>query len=246
MSAAERLKEVINYLNVSPNRFATELGYGRSEAIYKVLRGDISEISSALALKVVTRYPEINITWLVSGNENMLLSKNKSVDRQLPYSTNSDRLMLEEKSSKNHSEERIAGNNFFRNFRIPFYDIEVSAGTMNFYQDYPELPHSTIEVPFISDCDLAMPVYGDSMYPKIKNGDVVMLKVIHDPSVIMFGEIYLVVTEDYRTLKYIRKGPDKDTVILVSENDKYDPVVIPRDSIMHLFIYKGKFEKSQI
>lgn len=129
---------------------------------------------------------------------------------------------------------------------IPYYDISISAGTVNFFKDYPELPHSKIQIPFIHGVDLAMPVYGDSMYPKIKNGDVVLLKEVHDKSVIMFGEIYLVITEDYRTLKYVRKGEAKEEVLLVSENDRYDPVSMPLNNILHLFLYKGKFEKSQI
>lgn len=129
---------------------------------------------------------------------------------------------------------------------IPYYDIEVSAGPIAFYKDYPELPHTALEIPFVSDVDLAMPVYGDSMYPRIKSGDIVLLKKIKDPNVIMFGEVYLVITNDYRTIKYIRKHEDEDKVILVSENERFDPVVIRKESILHLFLYKGKFEKSQI
>lgn len=129
---------------------------------------------------------------------------------------------------------------------IPYYDIEVSAGPIAFYKDYPELPHTALEIPFVSDVDLAMPVYGDSMYPRIKSGDIVLLKKIKDPDVIMFGEVYLVITNDYRTIKYIRKHEDEDKVILVSENERFDPVVIRKESILHLFLYKGKFEKSQI
>lgn len=129
---------------------------------------------------------------------------------------------------------------------IPYYDIEVSAGPISFYQDYPELPHTCMELPFVSDVDLAMPVYGDSMYPKIKNGDIVLLKKITDHNVIMYGEVYLVITNDYRTLKYVRKHPEEDKVLLVSENDRFDPVAIKKDAILHMFLYKGKFEKSQI
>lgn len=129
---------------------------------------------------------------------------------------------------------------------IPYYDIEVSAGPIAFYKDYPELPHTALEIPFVSDVDLAMPVYGDSMFPRIKSGDIVLLKKIKDPDVILFGEVYLVITNDYRTIKYIRKHEDEDKVILVSENDRFDPVVIKKESILHLFLYKGKFEKSQI
>jgi SOS-response transcriptional repressor LexA len=83
------------------------------------------------------------------------------------------------------------------------------------------------------------------MYPKIKNGDIVLLKEI-SKDLIMFGEIYLVITNDYRVLKYVRKHTSPDKVILFAENDRFDPVEIGKDDIMKLFLYKGKFEKSQI
>ncbi len=130
-------------------------------------------------------------------------------------------------------------------YSIPYYDIEISAGPITFYQDYKEMPSQKIEIPFIKDVDLAMPVYGDSMYPKIKNGDIVLLKEV-DKALIMFGEIYLVITNDYRVLKYVRKHISREHVTLLSENDRFDPVEITKDEILHIFLYKGKFEKSQI
>jgi phage repressor protein C with HTH and peptisase S24 domain len=167
---------------------------------------------------------------------------NKIKESQLPYYLNHDK-QIEEKSSRSKEvgEEKIAGNN-----RIPFYDISISGGTLNFFNDYNELPSTTLEIPFMSDCDLALPVYGDSMHPVIKNGDIVLLKKIHNKSVLLYGEIYLVVTEDYRTLKYIRRNQDKELISLVSANENFDTVTIKKTAILQLYIYKGKFEKSQI
>ncbi len=138
-----------------------------------------------------------------------------------------------------------AGTKSHPDIAIPYYDIEISAGPITFYQDYKEMPSQKIEIPFIKDVDLAMPVYGDSMYPKIKNGDIVLLKEV-DKALIMFGEIYLVITNDYRVLKYVRKHISREHVTLLSENDRFDPVEITKDEILHIFLYKGKFEKSQI
>jgi len=130
--------------------------------------------------------------------------------------------------------------------KIPFYAIDVSAGDISFYQDFNESPAYYIDLPGFNDCDLAMPVYGDSMYPKIKNGDIVLLKKINDHSIISYGEIYLVITAENRLLKYVRKHSDKSMITLLSENERFDEIEVERDKVKHLFIYKGKIEKSQI
>lgn len=282
MTDAERLKSVIEFVGVSSNVFSQEIGYKRSEAIYKVLRGEYP-INHKLALNIVTRYPNISLKWLLNGDGDMvtsgqdtfrpmkaykyLESKNlvkepeafynkvgitKEEFKQMQDGTLQDPVGVAIKIaaafpetdfifSKGLTKEKKDNSKV-----IPYYDIEVSAGPISFYQDYPELPHTTLEIPFVSDVDLAMPVYGDSMYPRIKNGDIVLLKKINNTDIIMFGEIYLIITADYRTIKYIRKHVDESKIILVSENEKFDPVEIQRDSILHLFLYKGKFEKSQI
>jgi len=63
---------------------------------------------------------------------------------------------------------------------------------------------------------------------------------VFDKSIIMYGEVYLVVTDVLRTIKFIRKAKNGANVILASANDRFDDVEIPRDKILHLFIVKGK------
>lgn len=285
MTDAERLKAVIEFVGLSSNQFAQEIGYKRSEAVYKILRGDYP-INHKLALNVVTRFPNISLKWLLSEEGDMLTSGQDAFRPMKAYKYLEGKKILEKpydliekvgltkeevhqmqdgtlpdpvgtslKIGKAYPEVEFIFTNKkgltdakkdSSSKSIPYYDIEVSAGPISFYQDYPELPNTALEIPFVSDVDLAMPVYGDSMYPRIKSGDIVLLKKIKDPDVILFGEVYLVITNDYRTIKYIRKHEDEDKIILVSENDRFDPVVIKKESILHLFLYKGKFEKSQI
>ncbi|KAF0195268.1 MAG: helix-turn-helix domain-containing protein [Bacteroidetes bacterium] len=227
---AERLKKVIEWSELSANAFAKKIGYESGQTVYNILNYG-RPISMRFALSVVNAFELISINWLLTGEGTMIdvASKNSEVFNGKSQTGN-------EAESKKESSCK----------EIPYYDIEVSAGPISFYQDYPELPHTALEIPFVSDVDLAMPVYGDSMYPRIKSGDIVLLKKITDPDIILFGEVYLVITNDYRTLKYVRKHEDDSKIILVSENEKFDPVTIRKDSILHLFIYKGKFEKSQI
>lgn len=125
--------------------------------------------------------------------------------------------------------------------QIPYYNIDVTASAFPVFADEREEPEYFISIPAFKDCDFAVPIYGDSMYPKIKNGHIVAVKEVKNKAIILYGEIYLVITEDYRTVKYIRKHPgEKDKVLLCSENPSFDDVEIPVDSILRLFKVRGQ------
>lgn len=125
--------------------------------------------------------------------------------------------------------------------QIPYYNIDVTASAFPVFADEREEPEYFISIPAFKDCDFAVPIYGDSMYPKIKNGHIVAVKEVKNKAVILYGEIYLVITEDYRTVKYIRKHKESnDKVLLCSENPSFDDVEIPVDSILRLFKVRGQ------
>lgn len=229
LSDAERLKKVIEWSELSANAFAKKIGYESGQTVYNILNYG-RPISMRFALSVVNSFEIVSVNWLLTGEGTMI-----------DVSSDNSKVFSGESQTENEIESKKGNSKI-----IPYYDIEVSAGPISFYQVYPELPHTTCEIPFVSDVDLAMPVYGDSMYPRIKSGDIVLLKKISDPDTILFGEIYLIITNDYRTLKYIRKHEEESKLLLLSENVNYDPVVILKESILHLFLYKGKFEKCQI
>lgn len=133
-----------------------------------------------------------------------------------------------------------------KNDGIPYYDMDISAGPVEMYQDNKEVPVGRIVVPGYKDCDFSINVWGDSMYPAYKNGDIIACREIKDKSVILFGEAYLVITQEFRTLKFIQKGSDRGTVILRSDNPKFDDVEIPRDAILKLYLVKGKITRDAI
>ncbi len=125
--------------------------------------------------------------------------------------------------------------------QIPYYNIDVTASAFPVFADEREEPEYFISIPAFKDCDFAVPIYGDSMYPKIKNGYIVAVKEVKNKAIILYGEIYLVVTDDYRTVKYIRKHPSqKELILLCSENPSFDDVEIPIDSILRLFKVRGQ------
>ena len=218
MDEIDRIKLIRASLGMTAVKFGEKMGYSNG-ASYENIENRTKKFSSICLQRLVKAY-NVNNNYVLTGEGSMFTDK------------------------PDNKRDNTAGA-IYSNDTIPYYDIEISAGPITFYQDYKEMPSQKIEIPFIKDVDLAMPVYGDSMYPKIKNGDIVLLKEV-DKGLIMYGEIYLVITNDYRVLKYVRKHQSIDSVVLLSENDRFDPVEITKDEIIHIFLYKGKFEKSQI
>ena len=120
----------------------------------------------------------------------------------------------------------------------PVYDIDATAGPVPvssmFTRDnilgYIDLPHINPNNPIIR-------VSGDSMQPRIPNGAMISIRLINDPSVIVWGATYLVQLEDYRLVKVVKPCPgEPGKVILHSENSAYDDIEVERSSIEKLFI----------
>lgn len=89
-------------------------------------------------------------------------------------------------------------------------------------------------------------VYGDSMYPKYKSGDMIGIKPVEFPYII-FGHPYVVVFDNGDTnIKYVQKGSDEHHVILASENPKYEPREYPLSIIRCFFTVKGSFNKERM
>jgi transcriptional regulator with XRE-family HTH domain len=124
---------------------------------------------------------------------------------------------------------------------IPVYDIDVTAGTsLDFSDHLPELIKGHISLPNFRNCVAFIMVRGDSMYPKFKAGDLIGLEPVQDLDIIQWGHAYVVVTHDnQRMLKYIRKGKDENHLVLKSESELYDDVIIPRKKVIKLFMAKG-------
>lgn len=79
--------------------------------------------------------------------------------------------------------------------------------------------------------DGGVAVRGDSMYPIIKSGDIVVFEWVSSPEYIMFGEMYLVsyIWDDDKhvVVKYVKRSQILDHVTLVSYNSHHDPIDIP-------------------
>ncbi|MFV0417172.1 MAG: helix-turn-helix transcriptional regulator [Dysgonomonas sp.] len=123
--------------------------------------------------------------------------------------------------------------------KIPFYDSAIFESEELNESPLPE-PLYYIDVPSLTNCDFASLFVGDSMKPKIPSGSIVALKEM-DIQLILPGEMYLIVTEKYTTIKYVRTVSENHTLLkLVPENKEfYDEMLLDKALIRRIFMVKG-------
>lgn len=128
---------------------------------------------------------------------------------------------------------------------VPLYELDATAGLVALFSEASrQVPISHLQIPDLLPCDGAIYVRGDSMYPLLKSGDIVLYKEISVGSnSILWGEMYLLSFvlegETYINIKYIQKADDERFVRLVSHNPHHSPKDIPADSIRALALVKA-------
>lgn len=118
----------------------------------------------------------------------------------------------------------------------PVYDIDVTAGNLPRSMMFAdELITGYINLPdALSPQCRVVRVSGDSMSPVIRSGDYIAVRELTNFRQIYWGQIYVVLLDDYRLVKYIRRHSDPEKLILRSENKRYDDMEVHRSEIRDL------------
>ena len=127
---------------------------------------------------------------------------------------------------------------------ITYYpSMSGAAGDIPFTEDN-ELEHLAMQVPTFEDCRLAVNVYGNSMAPGIKSGDIVLMAEWRE-RYIEWGNIYLVVTRSgHRVIKRLYRSDDEQCIECRSDNSEASPPFkVDKDDILHLYLVKGHISR---
>ena len=127
---------------------------------------------------------------------------------------------------------------------VPLYSIEGMAGLVPLFNDRESwTPVNYIHIPNLPKCDGAIYVVGDSMYPLLKSGDIVLYKQLHDIDDIFWGDMYLLSIdidgEEYVTVKYIQKSEREGCIKLVSQNPHHADKDIEVNRVRALAVVKA-------
>lgn len=152
----------------------------------------------------------INGDWLLSGKGNML----KSPQPQLIPTTDGSGL--------------------------PLIPVDAMAGTLQGEQEYNPHEVERYTVPGMRNADYLITVHGDSMQPKYYAGDIVACRNLSLNDIFFqWGRVYVLDTEQGALIKRVEQGKNDDTIMLVSDNERYKPFYISKVSIRHIALVVG-------
>lgn len=178
---------------------------------------------------IISKCNNIDANWLITGKGKMLKEESNVI-----------------------TVRKSRTDTLIDNQSVPLYDLVASAGVNEIFgESNLSVPMDYIRVPNLPKCDGALYVRGDSMYPLLKAGDIVMYKTVYDKSQIIWGEMYLCHLihngDEYFFTKFIKKGEQEGHALFVSQNQHHQPVEFPIDSIQALAIVKASIRiNSQI
>ena len=136
--------------------------------------------------------------------------------------------------------------------QVPFFDVKLTqlkGGSPDVFGD--AMPEYYVDYRPFNDCTAYLPVYGDSMYPQFANGEIIAVKEVSNPDIILWGEAYLIVTDksanNMVTVKQLHQHTDPHRIILRASNPAYNgDTVIDKSSIIKLYMIKGKITRNQL
>lgn len=127
VTTKERLKEFVQALNLGQNAFEKEVGIANG-----YLASKSKTITSDTIEKVINKYPNLNIEWLMTGNGNMLkengISSNKTINKKL----NRNRYQDMDVNSRIRS--------FLKDKKITVQSFESAIGKTNGYLSHTKSP----------------------------------------------------------------------------------------------------------
>jgi len=205
---SERILQLIDDLKVNPNLFAKTLGYNRSQAIYDIINRKAKPSFDFFNKLINSEYSE-HIDLI------WIISGKKSKIVNIP-------------------KEKILKSNQ----GIPYYkNLPASAGDLVTYLK-DEKPASYINLPEISDCTAVLPVFGKSMKGVVEPGDLIAVKEISTRSEFDSALPHLVITHEYRMIKYLHQDED-DASIIWAVSTNYPRIRLTAESIIKVYAIKG-------
>jgi len=216
----ERLVEFLAYLGVGQAKFEVKAGLSR---------GFVNTLKDNLTLKSLTKietaYPELNISWLKTG-EGAMLKNEVSVQFYEP-------------------ENIPAGKRV-----IPLFDdVSTIGGNNSVVANVTGVSQASEYIDpgdWFKSATHAMRHYEDSMiqYP---SGCILAMKEVLEKQLIIYGRDYVIETNEYRITKSVQRGKNDDSIRAYSSNTEtrpdgtliHEPLDIAWEDINKIYIVLG-------
>lgn len=213
VTTKERILHYIECKNIPKSKFYNDLGIKRGLLDSDKLKASVTDVVIA---KILAIYKDLNINWLLTGEGNML--RTESEKENIPVAHPSD--------------SPTEG--------IPLIPISAMAGAFTGEQTVLEYECERFVVPTFKGAEFLISVKGSSMYPKYNSGDIVACKRLPmDDIFFQWNKVYVLDTDQGPLIKRVKPGSDKEHVLIVSDNERYEPFELPLNRIYHVALVIG-------
>ena len=216
----QRVKNVIDFTTKgNVLQFSKEIGISqpRINRLFSIdtRSGKYPLVSFEIVQAIINKFVNINAEWLLTGEGEMLKSENTSTE-----------------TSK---EESVKGIPLVNATAIGGYGNNVFSFEERDVKDYyviPKFKHKQV--------DFMIEVEGSSMYPKYNSGDVVACRIIKERNFIQWNKTHVIATREQGIIiKRIKPSDAPNSLLMISDNESYDPFNVPEEEIEGLAIVVG-------
>lgn len=213
MTIKDKILAFIKEKGLSREEFYRETGLSASNFKGAAMK---SELGGDKIVKILTTYKDLSPDWLLTGEGSMLRTDEKIDNTPVAH----------------HTEDPHEG--------IPLLPVDAMAGAFTGEQQVLEYECERYVVPAFKGADFLIPVKGVSMHPRFSSGDIVACKRLSMDNVFFqWNKVYVIDTDQGPLIKRLKPGTDKEHVLVVSDNQSYDPFELAISKIYHLALVIG-------
>ncbi|SFD44779.1 LexA family transcriptional regulator [Flavobacterium phragmitis] len=216
----QRIKQYIDAKGIKVSTLEREVGMSNGSFASQLKNNKTIGVDKLE--NILRKYTDVDPEWLLTGNGTMF--KGQRLAAVNPFIA---------------VEQEVGSRN------IPLYNVHSISGIVDLFgENQNQVPVNYISIPEISECDGALYVAGDSMYPLLNNGDIVIFKKINTPeNNIIWGEMYLVYVNndgnEFFLTRFLNKSKKESYIEFVSQNPNHQTVEFPVSSIKALALVKA-------
>ena len=219
MITKERVQAAIKHLISSgfaenQKDLAEKIGFNATN-LSQAKKGDERYLTEGLAQRLSTNNSGINLSWLLTGEGEML---------------NTDAPVVEQRKQESEENEGKL---------IPLLPLSAEGGSLDGFDNLGvSLPDCEVIYSPIKDADMAITVSGKSMEPDYPEGCRVVVKRINHDLFIEWGREYVLDTINGIVLKTLEPSDDPNFIRCTSLNPdqrRYAPFEIPKESVRGVY-----------
>lgn len=242
----DRILQLIEYKKISKNRFYQDTGLSNG------FLDKVKDIGSSKIEQILNTYPELNVTWLIMGTGEMILSKENSSSKSATDSENNLHITAETSVGYIKNEKALGLPKVITlrdNDReaITLVPAKASAGYLNGFADPEYIEHlPSIYLPNIgSGTHRGFEIKGHSMDPTLHNSSIAIGRWVENIDEIRDRRIYIIVTKSEGIVikRVLNRVDESGRLILISDNQnkrEYPNILLDPDDILEIWYLRAK------